>query len=76
MDYLREYRGDDGSIYSWNLRDIDDQRPLYWDSPFFTLYENYSEDERNRLFGNFTTKYNSIRILVLMVRLELICMIL
>ena len=57
MDYLREYRGDDGSIYSWNLRDVDDQRPLYWDSPFFTLYENYSEDERNRLFGNFTTKY-------------------
>ena len=57
MDYLREYRGDDGSIYSWNLRSTSDQRPLYWDSPFFTLYENVSEDERNRLFGNFTTKY-------------------
>ena len=57
IDYLREYRGDDGSIYSWNLRSTSDQRPLYWDSPFFTLYENVSEDERNRLFGNFTTKY-------------------
>ena len=57
MDKLRHYRGADGSIYSWNMRSTSDQRPLYWDSPFFTLNENYSEDERNRLFGNFSLKY-------------------
>ena len=57
MDKLRDYKGDDGSIYSWNMRSVSDQRPLYWDSPFFTLYENVSEDERNRLFGNFSMKY-------------------
>ena len=43
MDKLRQYRGEDGSIYSWNMRSISDQRPLYWDSPFFSLYENVSE---------------------------------
>ena len=57
IDKLRDYKGDDGSIYSWNMRSVSDQRPLYWDSPFFTLYENVSEDERNRLFGNFSLKY-------------------
>ena len=57
IDKLRDYRGEDGSIYSWNMRATDDQRPLYWDSPFFTLYENVSEDERNRLFGNFSLRY-------------------
>ena len=57
MDKLRMYRGADGSIYSWNMRSTSDQRPLYWDSPFFTLYENTAEDERNRLFGNFSMKY-------------------
>ena len=57
IDKLRDYRGADGSIYSWNMRSTTDMRPLYWDSPFFTIYENVAEDERNRLFGNFTTNY-------------------
>ena len=57
MDKMRDYRGADGSIYSWNMRATDNIRPLYWDSPFFTIYENVAEDERNRLFGNFSTNY-------------------
>ena len=65
MDKLRQYRGEDGSIYSWNMRSVSDQRPLYWDSPFFTLYENVSEDERNRLFGNFSLRYQQSANLVL-----------
>ena len=62
MDKLRQYRGEDGSIYSWNMRSISDQRPLYWDSPFFSLYENVSEDERNRLFGIFLLDINKVQI--------------
>ena len=57
MEKLREYKGDDGSIYSWNSRSTTDTRPLYWDSPFFTVYENVAEDDRNRLFGNFSVDY-------------------
>lgn len=57
MDRLRQYRGEDGSIYSWNIRSTTNTRPLYWDSPFFSVYENYSEDERNRMFGNFGLSY-------------------
>ena len=25
MDKLRQYRGEDGSIYSWNMRSVSDQ---------------------------------------------------
>lgn len=57
MDYLRQYRLSDGTIASWNIRSATDLRPLYWDSPFFSVYENVSTDDRNRFFGNFALSY-------------------
>ena len=57
IDKLRHYKSADGSMYSWNMRSPTNQRPLYWDSPWFSIYENESVDERNRLYGNFALNY-------------------
>lgn len=57
MDKLRQYRLPDGTIASWNIRSATDLRPLYWDSPFFSVYENVATDDRNRFFGNFALSY-------------------
>ena len=31
--------------------------PLYWDNPYWTRYENYQNDSRNRFIGNFELTY-------------------
>lgn len=41
--------------YSWNHQASFGgplETPLYWDNPYWTRYENYQTDERNRLYGN------------------------
>jgi hypothetical protein len=58
MSKLRNYRMPDGTLASWNIRSNTNLRPLYWDSPFFTVRENISNDERDRVFGNFSMRYN------------------
>ncbi|MEZ4994243.1 MAG: SusC/RagA family TonB-linked outer membrane protein [Saprospiraceae bacterium] len=57
MDRLRDYKNADGTFRSWNIRSTTDTRPLYWDSPFFSVYENYSTDSRDRYFGNVRASY-------------------
>ena len=32
-------------------------QPHYFDNPYFNRYENYNNDERNRIFGNFVLDY-------------------
>jgi len=58
MDYLRQYKTPDGTLTSWNIRSNTDTRPLYWDSPFFSVNENMQNDSRDRLYGNFQVAYN------------------
>ncbi|MDZ7807937.1 MAG: SusC/RagA family TonB-linked outer membrane protein [Gracilimonas sp.] len=58
MDKLQNYRSDDGTIMSWNIRSNTNIRPLYWDSPYFTVYENVQQDDRDRLYGNYNLSYN------------------
>ncbi|MEX0647637.1 MAG: SusC/RagA family TonB-linked outer membrane protein [Balneolaceae bacterium] len=58
MDKLRDYRASDGTLMSWNIRSNNDLRPLYWDSPFFSVDENVSEDDRDRIYGNYNLSYN------------------
>ncbi len=44
-----------GKNYSWNHQASTGGPvlvPLYWDNPYWTRYENYETDERNRLYGN------------------------
>ncbi|MGM0588255.1 MAG: SusC/RagA family TonB-linked outer membrane protein [Bacteroidota bacterium] len=57
MSKLKNYRLEDGSLASWNIRSHTNTRPLYWDSPYFTVNENVAEDERDRVYGNFTLSY-------------------
>ncbi|MDX1672449.1 MAG: SusC/RagA family TonB-linked outer membrane protein [Balneolaceae bacterium] len=57
MDKLRNYRLDSGQLTSWNIRSPVNLRPLYWDSPFFSVFENVPTDNRNRLFGNYQMSY-------------------
>ena len=49
---------------SWNLRygalESDNPysfTPEYWDNPYWTLYENYETDGRDRVFGNVALTY-------------------
>lgn len=58
MDYLRNYKLPDGSFASWNIRSPQNTRPLYWDSPFFSTDQNVSNDERDRVYGNYSMSYN------------------
>jgi len=57
IDKLKTYRTSQG-MASWNIRSHTDLRPLFWDSPYFTVNENFSSDDRDRLFGNYTLSYN------------------
>jgi len=57
MSKLRQYRTAEGVPTSWNIRSNTDLRPLYWDSPFFSINENVAVDDRDRLFGNYTMTY-------------------
>ena len=43
---------------SWNMQGPDNTAPLYWDNPYFRLYENYVTDARNRFAGNFSLSYD------------------
>ncbi len=36
---------------TWNPNSEDDLNPIYWDNPYWQRYENYQQDERNRLIG-------------------------
>lgn len=57
MDRLKDYRNPDGTFRSWNIRSHTDTRPLYWDSPYFVVNENYNTDSRDRYFGDINLNY-------------------
>ncbi len=52
MEELRNYKNPDGTQRSWNRLSESVADPLYWDNPFWTVYENYETDQRDRIFGN------------------------
>lgn len=52
MDELKAYKNPDGSQRTWNRIAWDDATPNYSDNPYWTRYENYQNDTRNRVFGN------------------------
>ncbi len=47
---------------TWNPNAPDNLSPIYSDNPYWTRYENYETDTRNRYFGNLSLDYelNSI----------------
>ncbi|MBE7639642.1 MULTISPECIES: SusC/RagA family TonB-linked outer membrane protein [Salegentibacter] len=42
---------------TWNPNGPDNLSPIYSDNPYWTLYENYQTDTRNRYFGNINLNY-------------------
>ncbi|PHN07224.1 SusC/RagA family TonB-linked outer membrane protein [Flavilitoribacter nigricans DSM 23189 = NBRC 102662] len=57
MDRLADYKNPDGTFRSWNMRSPTNTRPQYWDSPYFSVFENYSTDSRSRYYGNIGLTY-------------------
>ena len=59
VDYkeLSEYKRPDGTPRAWNrtgYRDtVEDEKTKYIDNPYWSAYESYLEEERDRLYGNF-----------------------
>jgi TonB-linked SusC/RagA family outer membrane protein len=46
-----------GSNITWNPNGPNNLTPIYTDNPYFTRYENYQTDTRNRYFGNINLNY-------------------
>ncbi len=65
QEYFKERRN-----RSWNTRAYNDLRPLYWDNPYWTIYENYQDDTRNRFFGNIALNYKATEWLNVMARVS------
>jgi TonB-linked SusC/RagA family outer membrane protein len=42
---------------TWNTNSAFDLTPIYSDNPYWTFYENFETDVRNRYFGNFVLNY-------------------
>ncbi len=42
---------------TWNWTDPNDLVPIYWDNNYFSRFENYESDVRNRYFGNVNLNY-------------------
>ncbi|GAA4280840.1 SusC/RagA family TonB-linked outer membrane protein [Gaetbulibacter aestuarii] len=42
---------------TWNVYGFDNPTPIYSDNPYWTFYENYETDTRNRFFGNVVLDY-------------------
>lgn len=61
MDKLKRYKRSDGSYTSWNVNGPRDLSPKYWDNPYTEVYENTTNNKRQRIYGTFggTYKFNS-----------------
>ena len=40
-----------GKNITWNWTDPSNLKPIYWDNPYWTRYQNYEEDNRTRYYG-------------------------
>lgn len=58
MDILRDYINPDGTFNSWNIRSPTNARPLYWDNPFYDVYENVPHYNEDRIYGNLGLTLN------------------
>lgn len=57
VEQMKQYKNPDGTQRTWNRKSATDPRPKYTDNPYWTLYENYQDDDRNRFFGNVGLNY-------------------
>ncbi|MCC9041737.1 SusC/RagA family TonB-linked outer membrane protein [Myroides sp. M-43] len=59
LDYtkLKDYKLANGDQRSWNRTAWNDGTPAYSDNPYWVVYENTSQDVRNRTYGNVKLTY-------------------
>ena len=61
MKELKDYKYDDGTIKQWNIfipSEGETPSVAYWDNPYFLANEGPTQDERNRIFGDFGIEYS------------------
>lgn len=56
---------------TWNLADYTSGRPIFWDNPYFSRFENFEADTRDRYLGNARLNYKVTDWLNLMGRYSL-----
>ncbi|WP_031426259.1 SusC/RagA family TonB-linked outer membrane protein [Flavimarina sp. Hel_I_48] len=47
-----------GMNYTWNPSSSTNPTPIFWDNPYYVRYENFQNDERNRVYGNVVLNYD------------------
>src|SRR5690606_32460422 len=57
FDRLKNYKNEDGTQRTWNRSAWNDATPKFSDNPYWTVYENFPTDERDRVYGNFSLNY-------------------
>ncbi|HEX6915271.1 MAG TPA: SusC/RagA family TonB-linked outer membrane protein, partial [Chitinophagaceae bacterium] len=63
--YFRERKN-----VTWNWADPTDLTPIYWDNPYFTRFENFETDSRNRMTGYVNANFNPVKWLNIMGRVS------
>ncbi len=60
LDYnrLRNHLYPDGTQRTWNRVSAFDRSPQFYDNPYWTIFENTSNDTRKRWFGNIKLNYD------------------
>ena len=58
FEKLKDYKNPDGTQRVWNRISIDNPNPIYSDNPYWTVYENYQDDDRQRVYGTTGLKFN------------------
>ncbi|MGX5816786.1 SusC/RagA family TonB-linked outer membrane protein [Chitinophaga lutea] len=56
---------------TWNWKSYDNLAPNFWNNPYWSVYENYENDTRNRTFGNVHLNYKAAEWLNIMGRVSL-----
>ena len=57
MEKLRQYKTPTGEQRSWNISSPTNSHPLYWNNPFWEVYESPTNQARERVFGDISLKY-------------------
>ncbi len=55
--YFKSVNEGNPKNYTWNPNSPYDLAPIYWDNPYWTRYQNYQDDERDRMIGYASLNY-------------------
>ncbi len=55
---LKDYKNPDGTQRTWNRVSATNPSPAYSDNPYWIVNENYSDDDRQRIYGTTGLKIN------------------